>query len=636
MSLDRRHFLRLASTVFLTAGLPVPARARDSGARVVNFPQGVASADPAPGSILLWTRAEPASAGDVDLVLQIAATATFDQVVLEEAVSARQQDDYTVRISVDGLESLSHYYYRFLAVEGGSSRTGRTCTAPAPGSSEPLNLAFAACQNYEQGFYGAWRRMINDDLALPPKEQIHCVMQLGDFVYERYRNAAKDGQTFARALPAFPDGARSENGDRVWATSLADYRHLYKVYLADPHLQAARARWPFIVTWDDHEFSNDSYQDFNTYEEPHVREPQRKADASQAWSEFIPARVERQRKLEIYRSLSWGDTAELLLTDLRSYRDAPRLPEGFSKQLGLPLDPVELVAMVDAGRTWNNGEPPSQLPWGDGKQPNPAVDAEPATMLGATQKQWFKQRLKQSPARWKIWGNSLPALPLRLDLSSIPLQDLPDGILTNDAWAGFPGELRELMAFLESEKITGVVSLSGDHHMHGAGTLAVDPGADEVVPVALDFNVCGISSTPHLSNVMSSGDASDPAFSALVKAEFDGRVVPTWNLTLTQGVLASLAYSNTGWESLARWLGPNRANPGLAYVDSGAHGFGIARFRADSCEVELVTVAAADREYGDAGSPVQHRARLAVRHWRPGESPQLEGPQFDNKPGFIF
>jgi alkaline phosphatase D len=389
-----------------------------------------------------------------------------------------------------------------------------------------------------------------------------------------------------------------------------------------------------VCTWDDHEFSNNGYQDFNAYEEPHFRDPRRKRDANRAWFEFIPARIERRDDLQIYRSLKWGRTADILVTDLRSYRSPPRLPEDLSTELGLPVDPVELVAIYDGGKAYNGGNPPEYLPFGDGTHPNTARTEAPATMLGEAQKNWFKQHLSDSTAHWKIWANSLPALPLRLDLSSIPFQDLPDGILTADAWAGYPGELRELMHYVHKANITGLVSLSGDHHMHGAGTLAVDPDAAPGNAVALDFNVAGISSSTHLHNVLAADDDVDPLFRALVETDIDGETVPVWNLTLTRGVLAGLAFSRTHWEALSDWLGPNPANPGLAYVDAGAHGFGVARFVPERCDVDLVTVASAEQEYPSPGSPVTHRASFSVPAWEPETGPQLPGPQLDTDPGF--
>ena len=233
MEMNRRGFLHIAGTAYLTAGLPFSAAAVAAQGNRVTFPQGVASADPLPDSVMLWTRAQAGDLANIPLVLQVGTDEKFQQLVVEEKLVAEAANDHTVRAHIDALKPGRHYYYRFLAEDGGSSRTGRTMTAPDPGSEAPFRLAFASCQNYEQGYYGAWTRMLSEDGQRPEQERIQFVLHLGDFIYERYLNRASRGQRFVRQLPPFPNGAT--DGERVWADSLADYRHLYKTHLDDPH-----------------------------------------------------------------------------------------------------------------------------------------------------------------------------------------------------------------------------------------------------------------------------------------------------------------------------------------------------------------------------------------------------------------
>lgn len=632
MNIDRRNFLRIAGTAYLSAGLPVSAAVVAREGSAVSFPQGVASADPQPDSVMLWTRAQSAGEGDLKLVLQLSVEDDFERLIIEEPVTAEPANDFTVRAHIAGLNPGQHYYYRFLAEAGGVSRVGRTMTAPAIGDERPVHLAFASCQNYEQGYFGAWSRMITEDAAKPPGQQIQFVLHLGDFIYERYLNREARGQTFVRLLPEFPDGAT--DGERVWADSLADYRHLYKRYLEDPHLQAARARWPFICTWDDHEFSNDGFQHYSTYTTEHKPERQRRRDANKAWFEYIPALVPEREDLQIYRQLRWGRHIDLLITDLRTYRSAPPLPHGIADQLGMPMDAAELVAIFDGGRDYNNGAPPELLPFGDGKLPNTARDRAPGTMLGQQQKDWFKQSLTESSSTWKVWGNSLPILPLRMDLSSLPFAGMHDSILSEDAWAGFPMEYRELMNWVDSEDITGLVSLSGDHHMQGASTLVRDPDQESSPVMAVDFNVTGISSTPHFNSVLYSANKDNSDFMQLVATEVDGQVAETWNMSLCQGVLASLAYDKTGLKGVANWLGPSSANPGLSYIDTNSNGYGLARFDGSQCEVELVTVVAPLEDSDSQGSHILRRARFKLLNWEAGQQATLVGPDFEGQPPF--
>ena len=112
-------------------------------------------------------------------------------------------------------------------------------------------MAFVCCQSYEQAYYGSWARMLADDKAKSDSEQIDFVLHLGDFIYERSGpKLANDMPVPPDRCPPFPDGVQQD--DYSYALTLADYRHLYKTYLSDPNLQEARARWPFICTWDDH------------------------------------------------------------------------------------------------------------------------------------------------------------------------------------------------------------------------------------------------------------------------------------------------------------------------------------------------------------------------------------------------
>ncbi len=635
MSIQRRQFMQLAGTWFLTAGLPIPALSQVNPASYVSFPQGIASGDPRTHSVILWTRAISSSANAgasaTALTVQVSEQDDFSQVLVEEKVAAIPRDDFTVRAHISGLNPGRHYFYRFLADEGGSSATGRTMTAPAADSEQAVSMAFASCQNYEQGFFVAWENLVTEDLKRPTAEQIQFVLHLGDFIYERYRYDQKGSERRVRRLPDFPDGA--SEGRFFWADSLADYRHLYKTYLSDPHLQAARARWPFICTWDDHEFSNNRVRHFSTYNNTLKPESQRKVSASKAWFEYIPAAVEDDpENLSIYRQLRWGKQIDLLLTDLRSYRSAPPVPHEIEEAIG-DLLPAELVKALDAGENYNRGEPPEILQIGEQNYPNVARQRAPGTMLGAQQKNWFKAKLKQSDATWKVWANALPLVPFRLDLEKIPFTDMHTSVMGQDAWCGYPGEYNELMQYLADQGINNVISLSGDHHTQGAGTLAVDVDAEQPEFVAVDFNVTGISSTPQYTGVLDLGRKGNPDLLQLIAKESEGEIKETWNMTFTHGVIATMAYSRLGMHSLSDWLGPNRANPGLKYVDSNSNGYGLATFNGEECRVQLVTI---EPPLQNQASGIRRSANFRVSAWSENNQPELEGPEFSGQPPFPF
>jgi alkaline phosphatase D len=361
MTLTRRDLLTLLSgSTFLLNVRASGAGSATSGAAALplSFPQGVASADPGPNTVMLWTRAVPRGGeAHAAVLLQVATNETFADPLLESRLASSRDSDYTLRAYIEGLEPDTRYYYRFTGSDGSVSRTGRTRTAPAAGQAREARVAFVSCQNYEQGFYSAWARMLADDEAAPPQQQIDFVLHLGDFIYERSWHRRLDGSAPVRTLPPFPDG--QENEENRHAVSLADYRQLYRTYLSDPWLQAARARWPFICTWDDHEFSDDCFQSYSNYAPAPRLEARRKYAANQAWFEYIPcvldelvrqpahglrsprltgqALTDNQRardSLCIYRRLHWGRHLDILLADARSYRSPPCLDKGFAESLG--------------------------------------------------------------------------------------------------------------------------------------------------------------------------------------------------------------------------------------------------------------------------------------------------------------
>jgi alkaline phosphatase D len=526
------------------------------------------------------------------------------------------------------------------------------------GQARRVNLAFASCQNYEQAYYGSWARMLADDRTAAEEDRIHFVLHLGDFIYEQIWFELPDGSPTPRTVPPFPDGV--ENEKNRYAVSLADYRHLYKVYLSDPHLQEARANWPFICTWDDHEFADNNYQSYVTYDGGGVLEAQRRLDANQAWFEFIPAVLDELDEqpaydfqpqaldgdaatqnqmavdsLRIYRKLNWGEYLDIVLTDSRSYRTKACLSDEITASLGLPLNTVELVAIADAGNAYANGQPPETLPYGDGTIANPAMNREPGSMLGLHQREWFLRTMVASATPWKIWANAMPLLPLRLDMSALPFTDYEDSIFSIDGWAGYPRELGILMSRLEKDGITGVVSLSGDHHMHGAGTVQHSTTDADALPVAVDFAVAGISSAPLFEDLAAVAKADHPDFASLVYRETANGMEPVWNISMLNGVLAAYGYTKTGLSALNNWLGPNAANPGLRYVDTTANGYGLATVDEGEMRVQLITMEDVRRNFVDAPA-IRHIARFTVPRWQAGETPQLTGPEFTGGAPFPF
>ncbi len=682
--MHRRDFLKSIVVWSLQASAPAVlsacgSRNGETQERAVSadFPQGVASADPASDSVVLWTRALPREAGleRFALRVEVAEDEAFARLVLRETVRAEAAQDFTVHARITGLRPDTIYYYRFVSLTGDVSITGRTWTAPAEGLLAPLTLAFVSCQERKHGYYGAWRRMLKDDRVAPRERQIRFVLHLGDFIYEtdeswqapldehfdRIPGGLLEPSGEPRDIGEFPDGAVSASGV-LHAETVADYRHLYRRYLSDPDLLAARARWPFVCIWDDHEFSDDCWQSEANYDnhgagattdEPSQR---RKVAANQAWSEYIPvdyAGAEQAGEparpfrfvdventpndrpnadndkaiasLTINRRLRFGQLFDLVLTDNRSYRSDHAMPEDISGGGGVFIHPraampLHLLNQLDAGNMANDGNPRAYLGIGGVVFANPRRHSPPGSILGERQKQWWKRKMTESTARWRLWGNSVPLMRFKVNLQALD-DILPEIVLSSDSWDGYAHERRELMRHLRDNGIGNVVSLSGDVHAHFAGTVFDDYDAQNPEPAAVEVVTAAISSLSMFAGVERMSRRDRPtALEAAVRSlitypdpDDPTRQIRNLDNSLLNGVEAGLAAAaGKSAEEVAAARNPT-VNPHLLHADTAAHGYGVATVTKDEMTVRLVTVetitdnARADRVESVVTFSIPHR-----------------------------
>ena len=311
------------------------------------FPQSLASGDPRPTSVVLWTRVMDPARGDADLLvsLELAEDEAFSQVVSLDGAARRTlraegEFDHCVKTRVEGLKPGTVYYYRFVYEDGGvraSTRVARTKTAPAEDADESVRFAVVSCQDYAGKFFHAQRYLASLELDV--------VVHLGDYVYETTADPSFQTVNPDR-LVSFgnPDQARTlGSGDAKYqaAQSLDNYRDLYRLYRADRDLQALHERFPIIAIQDDHEFSDDCHGDVSTYDDGRTNEtatPRRLA-ADQAWFEYMPvdlstapatdfdATLKFPKQLGFYRNFVFGQHLELVMTDLRRYRPDHLVPE---------------------------------------------------------------------------------------------------------------------------------------------------------------------------------------------------------------------------------------------------------------------------------------------------------------------
>jgi len=686
MSINRRDLLRyfISTSGCFVFGASLNALSGCSPEPALNsrfsFPQGVASADPQSDAVVLWTRVEGPSGG-VDLTLQVSEDEGFSKVVISEQLTASADFDHTVRALITDLKSDHFYYYRFVDPDGGHSRTGRTRTAPAPDAERPLNMAVFSCQDYEQGYFTAYRRMIIDDQKAPAERQIDLVLHVGDFIYENVRGPETVGEPdlqgnqisltnrdgTKRLCGPLPSGGVKNKRGWYLPTSLEDYRALYKTYLTDPDLQEARALYPFVQTWDDHELVNDYWQSY--YKGKSIADL--KVAANKAWYEFIPAALSDGgrdvknhaakdfspvtveniqpsvfdddylsleennlaaiQSMTIYRSLKWGSMAELFLVDGRSYRGPRGLPQelltiGRHPYPERPIDP-ELINIMNEGRTYNNGNPPEKITYLGQTIDNPRKDVPRGSMLGRAQKDWLKDGLVNSDVRWKLLGLNVGLMRHGFDDSYQETGDV-NRILWTDGWDGYPAERRELSSFVRDEKLNNVVSLTGDRHAHMAGVVYDDFDKADPVSVIPEF-AGGAVSAPNRLVIQKILLEHDPALEKL--AWFDGdqfgydqKIMPSLNAWLLGGAKAAASVHNTGSDAeFAEQIDP-KVNPHLNYMDADAYGYFTAHFTAQSCEVEFVSVEEPINPNGLAEPAIRRRIYFSVDAWEAGTQPDLE------------
>jgi len=306
------------------------------------FPQSVASGDPKPHSVILWARVfdEDSPQADLPVRLIVVKRGLFPRLVANKVLLARNEYDHCVKVKVDNLSPNTRYFYRFLYQKDGRvycSRLGRTKTAPAADDNVPVKFAFVCCQDYNARYYNSYLKMLVDC------RDLDFIVHLGDFIYETSGDQSCPAERrveFSDVGGAIPLG--TPDNTYLAAASLSNYRELYKTYLSDPIIQRTRERFPMIVGWDDHEYSDDCHRSVATYFSGRKNEdnPVRRRNAEQAFFEYVPVghglNVNGELEISdavlypnarIYRDFQFGTNLHLVTTDYRSYRPDHLIPE---------------------------------------------------------------------------------------------------------------------------------------------------------------------------------------------------------------------------------------------------------------------------------------------------------------------
>ncbi|MFF9093286.1 alkaline phosphatase D family protein [Streptomyces sp. NPDC014802] len=448
----RRTVVKAAAATAVLAGplaAALPARAASAAPA---FLHGVASGDPLPDGILLWTRVTPVpeaipgsgTGPDTEVAWVVATDRALTDVVARGTVVATAASDHTVKADVRGLRPATDYYFRFSA-GGTDSPVARTRTAPAADAPVAgLRFGVVSCANWEAGHFAAYRH-------LAARSDLDAWLHLGDYIYEY-----GSGEYAARGTVVRPHAPAHE------ILTLADYRIRHATYKTDPDLQALHLKAPVVAIWDDHEFADNAWSGgaVNHTEGAEGTWAARQAAAKQAYFEWMPVRPALAGTT--YRRLRFGKLADLSLLDLRSFR---------SQQ-----------AATASG----------------------SVDDPDRTITGRAQLDWLKAGLKASDTTWRLVGNSVMISPFAVgSLSADLLKPLAkllglpqEGIAINtDQWDGYTDDRRELLAHLRANAIRNTVFLTGDIHMAWANDVPVDAGTYPLSPsAATEFVVTSVTS----------------------------------------------------------------------------------------------------------------------------------------------
>jgi alkaline phosphatase D len=417
---DRRSFMGYLAAV---SAIPsIALRSETLAATMVRFASdpftlGVASGDPTADGVVLWTRLapDPLNGGgmpneSVMVDWEVAGSEDFSDVVQKGVAVAAAQLGHSVHVEVQGLEADRWYFYRFHTGDA-TSVVGRTRTAPAVDAMpDRMKFAYTSCQHYESGYFNGYPHMQKEDLDL--------VIHLGDYIYEYAGNKKKK--------------SRQHIGNEI--KSLDDYRTRYSQYRLDQSLQETHRLFPWLVTWDDHEFDN-NYANLVSEEQGVSPEEflTRRMNAYQAYYEFMPLRrsaFPQGPNMKLYRSCQYGRLAKFHVLDTRQYR--------------------------------------TDQPNGDGEKPMEGkVFDQQATMLGADQENWLMSNLLQSTSTWNVLAQQVMMAPVNRGEGDRPKFSM-------DQWPGYEISRQRLLNFFGSRHGLNPVVLTGDIHVNWVNDLRLD------------------------------------------------------------------------------------------------------------------------------------------------------------------
>jgi alkaline phosphatase D len=489
--INRRHLLATAG--FGIGGLMLPGGAAmaQSLLGMTGFTHNVASGEPGPDSVLLWTRYVSSTGGQSKVRVEISESRDFVKIAGGGQMVTGPWRDHTVKITVDNLAPGKWHWFRFIAPDGSISPVGRTKTLPV-GKAAKFNIAIFSCSNLGFGEFNAYGHAA-------ARDDIDLVLHMGDYIYEYGRGGYDGGAKFAARI--FPS-------DEI--LTLADYRLRYASYRADPQLQALHAKFPMIPNTDDHEGANDSWEggaQNHTADEGDWSA--RRNAAMQVWREWLPVGEQPWKEYPI------GDLATYFRTDTRM---VARSKPYFHGDLMRAADPAKSFAEFRDGA------------WRD-----PAM-----TMFGTEQESWLFSAINRNKSTWAVLGsgtnmgyNYTPETAADWFPKDAPertrnfvrqgIAAAKAGLPYNlDNWGGYPVARARLLAAAQKADANLVV-VTGDSHNGWAFDLPQDGK-----PAGVEFGGHSVSS-PGFESATQGTDPNDIARALIDASKQELRFVDTSN-----------------------------------------------------------------------------------------------------------
>jgi len=483
----RRGILGALTAASMTACAPANMQTLSSDKPMARgtFAHGIASGDPTPTQIILWTRITPEDASilSVSVTWEIATQKDFKSIVTSGSVDTNATRNWTVKVDALGLEPGQRYYYRFSLGEN-VSPIGQTKTLPK-GSLDSVRFAVVSCSNWQHGFFNVYDYISRQD-------HFDALLHLGDYFYEY-------GAENYMETKAGQQGRLHEPRHEI--ISLEDYRVRHAQYRTDPALQAISAKMPLITIWDDHESSNDSYvEGAENHNAGEGNWDTRKAVALRAYYEWMPIREPQAGRLkeEIFRSYDYGDLLTLVTVETRLLaRTEPLIFENVADEINADPEKYKAEVLNDPARE----------------------------MMGAAQIEFVTEALSSSKQRgvpWRLIANqvvmgrvlmtdmapyideaALEALskdwPGVRDVVGLSKYNLP---VYPDSWDGYPAARERFYDALKAKGVEDIFVITGDSHEYWVNDLTTNTGDQ----MGIEMGVTSVSSET-LAKYMGDGTA---------------------------------------------------------------------------------------------------------------------------------